>query len=70
MTGFPELMRGYVFNQFNFQSEDDARQFYGDKQFNILNEIKSYVTTAKKNSSATRKELVTGKPRLLFRKDE
>ena len=70
MTGFPELMRGYVFNQFNFQSEDDARQFYGDKQFDLLNENKSYVTTAKKNSSATRKELVKGKPRLLFRKDE
>ncbi len=53
MTGYPELMRGYVFNQFGFKTDDSARQFYGDKVFSILSDIKSYVLSAKPNDKTS-----------------
>ena len=40
-TGYPELFRGYVFNQFNKKEIDNI---YNSKQKEILKNIKNYVT--------------------------
>ena len=40
-TGYPELFRGYVFNQFNKEEIDNI---YNPKQKEILKNIKNYVT--------------------------
>lgn len=40
-TGYPQLLRGYVFNQFN---EEEIDKTYNSKQKEILENIKNYVT--------------------------
>ena len=45
-TGYPELFRGYVFNQFDGEAKKDL---YSPKQKTILNEIKKYITKKPKD---------------------
>ena len=40
-TGYPELFRGYVFNQFD---EETINNLYSSEQKIILNDIKNYIT--------------------------
>jgi len=45
-TGYPELFRGYVFNQFD---EETKNNLYSPKQKTVLNEIKEYITKKPKD---------------------